>query len=83
LKSYYGTTKEKLGLSDRTDNLSYPPMDAQMFKSMICNRSIEGAYRNITLNHICDRIDIGYAVYDLDPDSGELEVSIDLTATDS
>lgn len=41
---------------------------------MICNRSIEGANKNITMNHICDRIDIGYAVYDMDPDTGELEV---------
>jgi hypothetical protein len=41
---------------------------------MICNRSIEGANRNITMNQICDRIDIGYAIYDMDPDNGELEV---------
>jgi hypothetical protein len=41
---------------------------------MICNRSIEGANKNITMNHICDRVDIGYAVYDMDPDTGELEV---------
>ena len=41
---------------------------------MICNRSIEGANKNITMNNICDRIDIGYAVYDMDPDTGELEV---------
>lgn len=26
------------------------------------------------MNHLCDRIDIGYAVYDLNPDTGELEV---------
>ena len=30
--------------------------------------------KNITMNQICDRIDIGYAIYDMDPDSGELEV---------
>jgi hypothetical protein len=41
---------------------------------MICNRSIEGANKNITMNQICDRIDIGYAVYDMEPDTGELEV---------
>ncbi len=42
---------------------------------MICNRSIEGANKNITMNQICDRIDIGYTVYDMDPDTGELEVN--------
>ena len=41
---------------------------------MICNRTIEGANRNITMNQICDRIDTGYAVYDMNPDSGEFEV---------
>lgn len=43
---------------------------------MICNRSIEGANKNITMNSICDRIDIGYAIYDMDPDTGEMEVSL-------
>lgn len=41
---------------------------------MICNRSIEGANKNITMNSICDRIDIGYAIYDMDPETGEMEV---------
>ncbi len=41
---------------------------------MICNRSIEGANKNITMNQICDRIDIGYTVYDMDPETEELEV---------
>ena len=41
---------------------------------MICNRTIEGANRNITMNQICDRIDTGYAVYDMNPDRGEFEV---------
>ena len=41
---------------------------------MICNRSIEGVNKNITMNRICDRIDIGYSVYDLDPETGEFEV---------
>jgi hypothetical protein len=56
------------------ETVTYPSLDANRFKSMICNRSIEGANKNITMNHICDRIDIGYTVYDMDPDSGELEV---------
>jgi hypothetical protein len=43
---------------------------------MICNRSIEGVNKNITMNNICDRVDIGYAVYDMNPDNGELEVYI-------
>lgn len=43
---------------------------------MICNRSMEGTNRNITINHICDRIDIGYTVYDLNPDNGEFEVNM-------
>ncbi|CAF1599336.1 unnamed protein product [Adineta ricciae] len=55
---------------------AYPSMDAKTFKSMICNRSIEGANKNITMNQICDRIDIGYTVYDMDPDTGELEAVV-------
>lgn len=49
-------------------------MDSKKLKSMICNRSIEGFNKNITINQICDRIDIGYTVFDLDPDTGELQV---------
>jgi len=52
----------------------YPPLDAKRFKTMICNRSIEGANKNITMNQICDRIDIGYTVYDMNPEIEELEV---------
>lgn len=59
---------------DENESTIYPSLSARQFKAMICNRSIEGAYKNITMNHICDRIDIGYAIYDLDPDTGELEV---------
>jgi hypothetical protein len=55
----------------------YSTLDARTFKTMICNRSIEGANKNITLNQNCDRIDIGYAIYDMDPESGELEVQED------
>ncbi|CAF0852137.1 unnamed protein product [Adineta steineri] len=58
------------------DTIIYPSLDARTFKTMICNRSIEGANKNITMNHICDRIDIGYAIYDMDPDTGELEAVV-------
>ena len=61
-------------MAEENELTNYPSLKAHEFKSMICNRSIEGAYKNITMNHICDRIDIGYAIYDLDPDNGELEV---------
>ena len=56
------------------DEYTYSSLDAHTFKKIICNRSIEGTNRNITMNHICDRIDIGYAIYDLNPDDDELEV---------
>ena len=59
-----------------TNTSRFPLLDETIFKSMICNRSIEGANKNITMNHICDRVDIGYSVYDLDPDTGELEVNL-------
>ncbi|CAF3305786.1 unnamed protein product [Rotaria socialis] len=48
-------------------------LDADTLKTMICNRSIEGINKNITMNQICDRIDIGYTVFDLDPDTEELK----------
>jgi hypothetical protein len=57
-----------------SDTIIYPSLQADRFKTMICNRSIEGANKNITMNQICDRIDIGYSVHDMDPDTGELEV---------
>ncbi|CAM4838878.1 unnamed protein product, partial [Rotaria magnacalcarata] len=62
--------------ADDDEKIIYPSLDAHTFKSMICNRSISGTNRNITLNHICDRIDIGYTVYDLNPDNGELEAVV-------
>ncbi|CAF3458292.1 unnamed protein product [Rotaria socialis] len=62
--------------ADDDEKIIYPSLDAHTFKSMICNRSIGGTNRNITLNHICDRIDIGYTVYDLNPDNGELEAVV-------
>lgn len=49
-------------------------MTSERLKSMICNRTIEGTTTNLTMNSICDRIDLGYAVFDLDPDSGCLQV---------
>lgn len=67
----------RLGMTNSSVDLIdpiYRSLDARTFKSMICNRSIEGAYKNITMNSICDRVDIGYAIYDMDPDTGELEV---------
>ena len=51
-------------------------MTSDEFKSMICNRTIEGTKKNITMNEICDRIDLGYAIFDLDPDSGLLQVCL-------
>jgi hypothetical protein len=73
LKAHY-SNKNLNEILNNDDRLTYPSLDADTFKTMICNRSIEGANKNITMNHICDRIDIGYAVYDMNPDSGELEV---------
>jgi hypothetical protein len=73
LKTHY-TSISPQDIITNGDTLIYPTLDAKRFKTMICNRSIEGANKNITMNQICDRIDIGYTVYDMDPDSGELEV---------
>ncbi len=70
LKTHYTTFK-----STNDETITYPSLDARRFKTMICNRSIEGANKNITMNQICDRIDIGYSIYDMDPDTGELEVN--------
>ena len=53
-------------------------MTSERLKSMICNRTIEGTKRNVTMNQICDRIDLGYALFDLDPDSGFLQVSFSI-----
>lgn len=79
--TYFKALKQRYETEDfnGTGNMStstFPLLDASTFKSMICNRSIEGANKNITMNHICDRIDIGYSVYDLDPDTGELEAVV-------
>jgi len=74
LKTHYTNIKSQ-SLSTNSETIIYPSLDAKRFKSMICNRSIEGANKNITMNQICDRIDIGYAIYDMDPDTGELEVN--------
>ncbi|CAF0726875.1 unnamed protein product [Rotaria sordida] len=63
-------------ITNNNDAITYPFLDARTFKTMICNRSIEGTNRNITMNHICDRIDIGYAVYDMNPENGELEAVV-------
>jgi hypothetical protein len=75
LKTFYlnGNLQE---ITNDNGTITYPSLDAKTFKTMICNRSIEGATRTITMNHICDRVDIGYAVYDMNPDNGELEVYI-------
>ncbi len=73
-KHYLYSNGNSNEILNNDDTLTYPSLDAHTFKTMICNRSIEGANKNITMNHICDRIDIGYAVYDMNPDSGELEV---------
>lgn len=73
LKTHY-LNENLQGVSNSDGTITYPSLDAKTFKSLICNRTIEGANRNITMNHICDRIDIGYAIYDMDPESGELEV---------
>jgi hypothetical protein len=79
LKSHYAADDHRRNTTSDNEatgtTTAYPSLDAHTFKSMICNRSIQGAYKNITMNHICDRIDIGYAVYDMDPDNGELEVA--------
>ncbi|CAF1086005.1 unnamed protein product [Adineta ricciae] len=75
LKMHY--SKQNLfELSDSDALRTYSPLNAQIFKTMICNRSIEGANKNITMNQICDRIDTGYAIYDMDPESGELEAVV-------
>jgi hypothetical protein len=73
LKTHYlhGNLTE---IASDNNTIRYPSLDARTFKTMICNRSIEGANKNITMNHICDRVDIGYSVYDMNPDNGELEV---------
>jgi hypothetical protein len=63
-------------ITNDNGTITYPSLDAKTFKTMICNRSIEGATRTITMNHICDRVDIGYAVYDMNPDNGELEAVV-------
>jgi len=77
LKKHYLYSNRNLNeILNNDDTFIYPSLDAHTFKTMICNRSIEGANKNITMNHICDRIDIGYTVYDMNPDSGELEVEI-------
>lgn len=73
LKTHY-SNEHLQGVTQSDGTIIYPSLDARKFKELICNRTIEGANRNITMNHICDRIDIGYAIYDLDPDSGDLEV---------
>jgi len=75
LKAHYTNGSLQGNLND-DGTITYPSLDAKTFRTMICNRSIEGANRNITMNHICDRIDIGYAVYDMNPDTGELEVKL-------
>lgn len=75
LKTHFAESM-RLGMTNSSDDFIdpiYRSLDARTFKSMICNRSIEGAYKNITMNSICDRVDIGYAIYDMDPDTGELE----------
>ncbi len=74
LKTHYTNIKSQ-AISTNNEPIIYPSLDARRFKSMICNRSIEGANKNITMNQICDRIDIGYAIYDMDPDTGEFEVN--------
>ncbi|CAF0987530.1 unnamed protein product [Adineta steineri] len=73
LKTHYTNQQE---ISNNGESKIYTSLDARSFKSMICNRSIEGANKNITMNQICDRIDIGYTVYDMDPDTGELEAVV-------
>ncbi len=73
LKTHYTNIKSQT-ISTNSETITYPSLDARRFKTMICNRSIEGANKNITMNQICDRIDIGYTVYDMEPDTGELEV---------
>ena len=75
MKAHYSNAN-RLGMLSYNDSITYPSLDAATFKAMVCNRSIEGVNKNITMNHICDRVDIGYAVYDLNPDNGELEVCI-------
>jgi len=55
---------------------TFPPLDAKRFQTMICGRTIEGANKNITMNDICDRVDIGYSFYDMDPDTGEFEAVV-------
>ena len=70
LKTHYTNVKSQ----STSEIITYPSLDAKRFRSMICNRSIEGANKNITMNSICDRIDIGYTIYDMDPETGEMEV---------
>jgi hypothetical protein len=76
LKTHY-LNGNRLGISNHDNTTTTnQSLDARTFKSMICNRSIEGVNKNITMNSICDRVDIGYSVYDMNPDTGELEVYI-------
>ncbi|CAF1082671.1 unnamed protein product [Didymodactylos carnosus] len=73
--TYFKALKSHYSSSNLTENNAeyYVPLDAIAFKAHICNRTIEGVNKNITINALCDRIDIGYAVYDMDPDTGEFE----------
>jgi hypothetical protein len=76
LETHYKNSDLQNTSTNENEQVIYPTMDARTFKSMICNRSMEGANKNVTMNQICDRVDLGYTVYDMDPDTGELEVSI-------
>ncbi|CAF4651746.1 unnamed protein product, partial [Rotaria sp. Silwood2] len=75
LKTHY-TSINSQEITNNSETQIYPTLDANRFKTIICNRSIEGVNKNITMNQICDRIDIGYTIFDMNPDTGELEVKI-------
>ncbi|CAF1276151.1 unnamed protein product [Rotaria sp. Silwood1] len=75
LKTHY-TSINSQEVSTNSETITYPPLDAIRFKTIICNRSIEGVNKNITMNHICDRIDIGYTIFDMNPDTGEFEAVV-------
>ncbi|CAF0754736.1 unnamed protein product [Didymodactylos carnosus] len=73
--TYFEALKSHYSSSNLTENTikDYQPFNAIDFKARICSRTIRGVGKNITMNALCDRVDIGYAVYDMDPDTGEFE----------